>query len=286
MNVAKGDGLVIRNGWLDELRRAHVIEPIRNDARNTGVYDTLLGHEKKWIFFNAIGGGQANFDEPIRDLQPRDRAMLYAWFNQDGHVVELSHAFEQLLTNPASLEGATVVDVGCGPFTAGLSLANVGGNGVVFRYFGIDIAQSMRDFGSELAAAARAAEAFHPNTHVSFETSLDDIDFGQPRAGWTIVILSYLLASDTLDVASVVNQIVRACDRIGLGPVGLLYTNTAREDARRKYPELKERLLAAGFELKIEDLETLAEGGKTRHIHYALFTRERPSALPFERFTT
>ena len=127
-----------KNNWLAELRSRLVIKPIREDRRNTSAYETLLGHPKSWIFSNAIGGGQADFDEDIKNLTPRDRAMLYAWFNQPGHILELRHAFAQLLANPADLQDATVIDVGCGPFTAGLALADVAGGSVAFRYFGID----------------------------------------------------------------------------------------------------------------------------------------------------
>ena len=66
--------------------------------------------------FEAIGGGQADFDAPCGDLTPDDLALLYAYLNQKGHLEELVAAFGQLLTR-SKPPNPIVVDIGCGPFT-------------------------------------------------------------------------------------------------------------------------------------------------------------------------
>ncbi len=276
--------MVTRSPWLVDVRRTHVVQPIMQDARNTGVRDTRLGYSNTWIFFNAIGGGQADFDRPIQNLSPRDRVMLYAFFNQKGHVDELSHAFGKLLPEPHQLHGATVLDIGCGPFTVGLSLANIAGNVVAFRYYGIDTSAMMCDFGRELAAAAQQAGGLNANSTVDFHASLDDIDFGPARAGWTMVVLSYLLASDSLNIETLVEQLLRACDRIGPGPVAVLYTNTSREAAGAKFPELEERLLDARFVKTVDDRELLDDGDRPRPVHYALFLRLAGAPMDIQAF--
>jgi SAM-dependent methyltransferase len=278
--------LVSRNQWLEDVRRAHIIDPINNDPRETWVNRTRLGYPTDWIFHTVIGGGQANFDEPIAGLSPRDRVMLYALFNQKAHVDELIQAFERLLPDPALLHGATVVDIGCGPFTAGLALANVAGNGVAFRYFGIDLSSAMCEFGQELATAAAAAGGLEPRTTIRFSPGTDGIDFGPRRSEWTVIVLSYLLASASLNVQALCDQIVRACDRIGMGPVAVLYTNAVRETARAKFPQLESSLAAAGFEKKIEALDHLTDGDKPRDIHYALFVRPPVGAILLEHFAS
>jgi hypothetical protein len=93
-----------------------------NDPRETREPNTRLGIPTSWIFRQAIGGGQASFDEPLGELSAKDRVLLYAFFNQKSHVNELVHAFEKLLTTPRDLYRATVIDIGCGPFTSGLAL--------------------------------------------------------------------------------------------------------------------------------------------------------------------
>lgn len=276
--------MAIWNDWLIELRRTYIVQPVMEDARNTKAIDTCLGHSKSWIFYSAIGGGQADFDQSIANLSPRDRVMLYAFFNQKGHVDELSHAFERLLPQPHHLNGATVLDIGCGPFTAGLSLANVVGDSVVFRYYGIDTSVMMRNFGGELAAATLKAGGLNVRSAINFYEGLDDVDFGGLTAGWTIVILSYLLASDSLNIRDLVSQLLDACQRIGYGSIAILYTNTTREAAGAKYPELQEQLLAAGFVKKVDEKELLQEGSRSRPVHYAFFFRPGGAPIDIQAF--
>lgn len=273
-----------RSQWFESLRRSHIVDPVMNDPRETRRPDTRLGFPTSWVFNQAIGGGQASFDEPLGELSARDRVLLYAFFNQKSHVNELVHAFEKLLTNPRDLNRATVVDIGCGPFTCGLALAEVAGKAVPFRYFGVDTSQTMCSFGGELAEGAKAAGGVSPETRVKFFSSTDDIDFGAPRSTWTIVVLSYLLASKSINVDKLVPQIVDACNRIGPGPVALLYTNTSRKEATEAFPAFKQAMTEAGFSVKIEDKEVLHLDGKERKLHYALFVRLGGREIPLGEF--
>ncbi|WP_320534748.1 hypothetical protein [Robbsia andropogonis] len=259
--------------WYEHVRRTCIVDPLNNDRRETRQNGTRLGKSSRWIFDHAIGGGQANFDEPFEDLSPRDRVMLYALFNQKGHVLELIHAFQKLANLPQHLNSATMLDIGCGPFTAGLALANVAGNDVAFRYFGVDTSQQMRALGVELAQAAREVGGLSLQTGVGFADSISGIDFGQQRLGWTIIVLSYLLASASLNVGLIVREIVDACGRIGPGPVAVLYTNSAQAERRIAFPEFHAGMVAAGFKCEAVDTELLTDGERPRNIHYALFTR-------------
>jgi SAM-dependent methyltransferase len=265
--------LITVNPWYELVRRTCIVDPLNNDPRETHQNGMRLCKPSRWIFDQAIGGGQANFDEPIEDLSPRDRVMLYALFNQKGHVPELIHAFQKLVDRPQRLNNATMLDIGCGPFTAGLALANVAGNAVAFRYVGVDTSREMCALGNELANAAREAGGLSPQTQVQFAGSIDSINFGQSRLGWTVVVLSYLLASASLNIELIVWQIVNACGRIGPGPVAVLYTNSAQPERRAAFPEFQRRMVDAGFKCEAVDTELLTDGEKPRNIHYALFTR-------------
>ena len=270
--------------WLDALRRTHIIEPINQHPLETGQNGMRLGQDIDWIFRNALGGGQASFDDPVAPLTPRDRVMLYALLLQKGHVGELVHAFGQMIRDPSHLNGATVLDIGCGPFTSGLALAHVGGVQAAFRYFGVDTSAAMCALGAELAQGAKEVGGLHQQAVIEFHAATDAINFGPARGGWTIVILSYLLASPTIDVEVLARQIVNACNRIGPGPVTLLYTNTTRPGAGTTFPDFRDRLLAAGFTLHIDEREVLTVDGKQRNIHYALFHRLVPPPIPLTAF--
>jgi len=271
--------------WLEDLRRRLIVEPINSDRRSR--QGAPLGKTADWVFQHGIGGGQADFDQPIDNLSPRDRAMLYALFNQKSHIDELIHAFELFLPSLQLVEGTTVVDIGCGPFTSGLALANVVGAVASFRYFGIDRASSMRSLGKEFADGVRRASEFHERTCVNFHNDLTAVNFGTSRAAErTLFVLSYLLASDSIDPATLVNDIDSAAKRIGWGPTYVLYTNSAVSYNRRHFPEFQTIMEAAGFRLdqpaEVADFEDFR--GRKRSIHYALFIRTGRNSVPIGEF--
>ncbi|PTU04254.1 hypothetical protein DBR45_02820 [Pseudomonas sp. HMWF031] len=272
-----------RKPWLEELRRQAIVLPIQTDARTKP--NKPLGRDVAWLFNYAIGGGQADFDQKIEDLTPLNRVMLYAYLNQKAHVDELICAFDMLLPDLERFKDATVIDIGCGPFTAGLSLANVVGDRVSYRYFGIDHSSTMCAFGENLALKVLDAGEFHECTQFSFHQNIETINFGQKNATEvTIFVLSYLLASETINVKLLVDQIVAARMKVGLGPAVLLYTNTGRIGARRLYPEFMECLEAAGFKEVVEKTEVFTGSDKDRSIHYALFVSPAVAMLPLSEF--
>lgn len=284
LQAIEGVNLVTLHPWYVSLRQSMVVDPTMNDPRETRRPGTRLGWPTSWIFNTAIGGGQADFDKPIENLTPRDRAMLYAFFNQKGHIEELIHAFGKLWPDPTSIHGTMIIDVGCGPFTGGLALANIVGDAAKFRYFGVDRAKSMCELGQELAQGARDAGALHSQTEIQFVAELDQLPVASLCLEPIVIVLSYLLASDTLNVDEMFDGLLRVFGKKSLSPVSVLYTNTARADARKKYPQLRQRLVEAEFQIVVEAEETLTEGSKARSVHYALFHRPAPAELSMSIF--
>ena len=129
--------------WIDALRRAEVIDRVKDDPRSAS--DGLLGVGRDGALA-AIKGGQASFDEPWGVLSPADRVLLYAFFNQKGHLEELTEAFRMIFANTTP-EDPIVVDLGCGPATGGLALAGALDT-AVFDYIGVDSSKAMREFAS------------------------------------------------------------------------------------------------------------------------------------------
>ena len=107
--------------WLQELPTSEVVRPVLDDPRS--VHGSSLGLSSQEAL-DVIEWGQAPFDEPLGDLSPEDRVLLYAYFNQKGHLEELTDAFRKIFANKV-LKDLIVVDLGCGPGTGGLALAGV-----------------------------------------------------------------------------------------------------------------------------------------------------------------
>ncbi|WP_413707143.1 hypothetical protein [Ralstonia sp. Ralssp110] len=264
--------------WLVELVSTQIDRKIVEDGRTTPT--TFLGWPRDRVFEEVIQGGQADFDAAIGSLTGDDRALLYAKYNQPRHLDELRHAFGLLLGEHKNISKPTLIDIGCGPFTAGLSFAAALGPSEPFRYFGVDRAASMLALGESLYAEARPLGAFHRDTTAVFEQDLEALDFGPVRGEWAIVVASYLLASPTVDAAGLAAVILTALSRVGPGPAVVLYTNSAAARAGEKYPAFRDALQNGGFKIVTDVVERFVHTGKTpKDVHYALFFRPERNVI-------
>jgi SAM-dependent methyltransferase len=268
------------SAWLESLRRTEITNVVRDDPRSTG--SLLFGLPVPQIFDEVIGGGQADFDSPWRRLSPDDRVLLYAYLNQKGHIEELIEAFS-LLFRDSSIQDPVVIDLGCGPFTAGLALAAARGSSATFTYVGVDRSSAMLRFGEKLACAAIVASGL-PDGERQWVPSLDAVVWKR-APGWrpVIVVVSYLLASPTLDAAQLVSHLGSLLARIGRGPVTVLYTNAPSSAANRSFPLFRGALEGAGFVLIAEENGTIQiermSGARNRELRYALFHRQARDVL-------
>ena len=261
--------------WLMHLRRSEIVARVHDDLRSTG--GTLFGVDFEIAAREVIGGGQADFDRPWNGLSPDDRALLYGYINQLGHLEELVEAFRMLLDD-APLPGDPIaIDLGCGPFTGGLSLAATLDRRYRLDYIGVDRSRAMRELGEKLAsAAAELDRTLRIERHWS--PDIPSVAWGS-APGWrpVIVIVSFLLASPTLDAGELIGELEGLLARLGRGPVTVLYTNSPRAETNRSYPIFHTALLGAGFELKADDtgsIEVERRGGPIRRkVRYALFHR-------------
>lgn len=268
--------------WLEQLRRSEIVERVTSDSRSTE-HRPFLGVDRRSAM-QAIGWGQATFDEPWGDLSPEDRVLLYAYFNQLGHLEELTAAFRMLFaTGPPDRE-PIVVDLGCGPFTGGLAIAGVLGSECPFSYIGMDQAHSMRQLGERLAVAATRFDDV-PQVLRHWTPDLPSVPWRTPP-GWrpVIVVASYLLASPTLNAAELIGELEELLQMLGRGPVTVLYTNSVRPDANLSFPVFCEELQDAGFELYADDAGSIdiarMHGPRERQLRYALFHRQSQNYLP------
>ena len=262
--------------FLHDLRRREIVLRVQRDARTRG--ELLLGVEKDHAL-EAIGWGQANFDQPIGALAPEDLVLLYAYWNQPGHIDELSEAFGQLFEKGSPAESLIVIDLGCGPFTGGLALAGQLGPSDEFDYIGVDHAQTMRQFGEELASAAESMPGV-PRIKRQWVPDIASIECTAPP-GWrpVLVIVSFILASPSLNVTELMFELDNLLTKLGRGVVTVLYTNSPKAGPNRSYPAFRDALLDAGFEELVDDLGAVQTSRKTRNVRYALFRRRQRRIL-------
>ena len=262
--------------WLEELRRVHVTDRVLDDPRSRD--RTLFGMDMAQAF-EAIGAGQADFDAAYGDLSPDDLALLYAYLNQKGHLEELVAAFGQLLAG-SKPPNPIVVDIGCGPFTGGLALAATLGQNPRFDYIGVDRAASMRRLGARLACSDHAPG----RVTAHWAADIGSVEWRRPPGFRdVIVIVSYLFASPTLDAEVLFGDLDRLLRRLGHGAATLLYTNSAREEPNRQFPDFRRRLEETDFRVHAEGQGAIVverwNGRRERNLYYALFRRPQRRRL-------
>lgn len=260
--------------WLEDLRRAEIVDRVRNDPRSR--YGSFLGLQRNEAM-DAIGWGQAQFDEPWNGMSPADRALLYAYFNQKGHLEELIEAFRAIFANEVP-EDPIVVDVGCGPCTGGLAFAGVL-DSPAFDYVGVDISAAMRDLGEHLAGAAPGLGGMRR----CWASALESVEWDR-APGWrpVLVIVSYLLASPTLDPSQLVADLDKLLTRLGNGRVTMLYTNSARAAPNRNFPAFQRAMRQSGFEMPADGTDEIIirrAGDRPRQVRQAVFHRNQKSRL-------
>ena len=262
--------------FLRDLRRTEIVERVRSDARTRG--DLLLGVDRA-AAMDAIDWGQADFDHPYESLSAEDRVLLYAYWNQPGHVDELSEAFRQMFDENPPTEPLIVIDLGCGPFTAGLALAGQLGVDERFDYVGVDQSQTMRRFGEELAVAMERGWG-EPTITRSWARDISAVRWTQPP-GWrpVLVVVSFLLASRSLDVGVLLADLSALLSKIGRGQVTVLYTNSSKAGPNRSYPVFSAALSDAGFTEVVNDVGAVQTERSTRKLRYALFHRPQRRIL-------
>lgn len=269
-------------GWLEQLRRSEIVARVRGDPRSTE--ETYLGVSDYEARNYVTEWGQADFDSSWGVLSPDDRVLLYAYFQQLGHWEELIAAFCQIFANTLPEKEPIVVDLGCGPFTGGFAIASVldsKGRKPRFDYIGVDRSRTMRGFGERLAAAVE--QLSEVNRHWSPDIS--SISWNS-APGWrpVIVIVSYLLASPTLNAAVLIAELDKLLEKLGGGSVTALYTNSPRARANRSFPVFCKALNDAGFKLYADyvgEIEIVRRSGKrSRELRYALFHRPKQHTLP------
>ena len=261
--------------WLEELRRSEVVDRVASDPRSRS--GSVLGLQRNEAM-DAIGWGQAQFDEPWRGMSPADRALLYAYFNQKGHLEELIEAFRAIFAN-RSPEDLIVIDLGCGPCTGGLALAAVLDR-PAFDYIGVDVSMTMRDLGETLAGAAPRLD----DVRRRWARDLQSVQWDR-APGWrpVLVIVSYLLASPTLDAVQLVADLDELLAKLGNGRVTMLYTNSPRAGANRSFPAFKQAMQQAGFEIPADGTGQIVverwSGNRMRKVRQAVFHRDRKNRL-------
>jgi SAM-dependent methyltransferase len=229
----------------DVFHRNHVVSRIQCDRRTRWGRNLLLGRPFHEVRYKIIRNGSVDFDQGYRDqrgeLSPADLTALYSYLYLPRHYAEAMSSFDRFSKPIGSLldsESQTwVVDLGCGPGTAGLAFADHSG-GQLFHYLGIDRSLAMRGEARYLLHQARTSGLLDESSHIAAASDRFSIPSALKSCSVPISIVfvaSYLFASKSLDTSWVSRSLQSAVGSECVEKCLFVYLNSTTRFANRSY---------------------------------------------------
>lgn len=253
----------------EDLFERCITQPLRSKSPR-GHLSKPLGYDTYYIKNKIIENGTANFRKSFeaydgKIISPADRVLLYCHFNLRVHYFSSYYIYSVYLSafNKDRLgftEKLFFLDLGCGPLTSGLAIADLFlqkyGTAINMNYIGVDIARVMLDKATELKDNAPALFA---STKFNFvQTFTDALKLITDKLFFynhTLIInTSYLFASSSLNVdelAAFLIQIRVICEKAA---IHIVFQNPDKKDRNSKYVEWKKKLEPSGLEIVARDI--------------------------------
>jgi hypothetical protein len=224
--------------------------------------NNLWGYTVKQVLDDVLVRGRGDFTSNYGKITADDKVMLYCFFNLKKHFFT-SYAVYQTVTNSIqnffsnSEYKPVFIDLGCGPMTSGLALADLvhstTDSGINFSYIGVDISTPMMN----KAKTFKSLEIFSEDATFNFFTNWNEIDHQllNDLAGKNNPIIfnaSYLFASSSVnpfDLGQYVMNIAKTFKN-----VFFVFQNPNRIDRNIKYEVFKENIK---YELVITKCENI-----------------------------
>ncbi len=240
---------------MEDLYYYEVVRPVQYDRRTDwdDEQSISLGYPFQVIRRDVIKSGLADFSDghhhpKYGDLSADDKVLLYCFANMKLHF------FESLATlrryNGAvkaifdSNRTKLMIDLGCGPGTAGLALAEFL-NRPNAIYIGLDRAQPMLRKAKSLLGAAIERSMLAPTSRVVTTSSWATLrqTIGKfTRPANVLINATYLFASDSLDVDEVCDLVTGIGNQEKVRRLLFMYSNSNDSRAGVKFTDFKKRL--------------------------------------------
>lgn len=237
---------------MDDFFKTNVHEKVLNHSRTTrNGHINPLGYPYSHVQPFILNDGRADFNKGYKhqkygDIDNYDKVLLYCYFNLRGHFHSSKAHFlseSDLLVRYFFNKKPCVIDIGCGPATSALALADAF-PGKPFRYFGVDSAKAMQERGDNFLASAKINGILHSDCDFAFYCGWDDVPVRQiPKDHAVLLNFAFFFASESLDDEAL-TSLAAIVKRIAIGrenrQVIISYTNSIDPRANQKYAEFLE----------------------------------------------
>jgi len=208
--------------------------------------NNLWGYDKKYILDNILVRGRGDYTSDSGQITAHDKVLLYCFYNLKKHYFTTYAVLETVIDSlkeffNSDIYKPTFIDLGCGPLTSGLALADLintkHSNPITFCYIGIDISKPMTD----RAKTFEKLEIFSRDCEFNYHEHWKSIEYVKIyKRGISNPIIfnaSYLFASDSVipeDLAKTINIFSKQFKN-----VYFVFQNPNRVDRNLKYVEFK-----------------------------------------------
>jgi len=241
--------------------RSEIVDVVKSHPK-TVFSQILLGYTAETIRRDIIEYGRADFTVGYKDLNVDEKTLLYCYFNMRKHFYTSCFVFEKIYESLIAVfadQEKTIVfiDLGCGPLTSGLALADLHFEKTQsllnVNYIGIDISQAMlekgRKFISHNIFSPDSKNHFAQKPELIKKSILDEyISLDNP----IVINASYLFASSSLkelELAGFINQLVKT---YSTSNIYFTYQNPDRRERNQKYINFKSQLVYLGHVASVE----------------------------------
>jgi hypothetical protein len=244
-----------------EIFKSDIVEEVKSHPQ-TRFNEILLGYTAETIRNDIIEYGRADFRTGYDKLSADEKVLLYCYFNMRKHFFTSSFVFEKIYDSLRPVfndpeKTVVFIDIGCGPLTSGLALADLHtektGEKLTINYIGIDISQAMLN----KAAQFLKHNIFSEESQSAFYLSWNSI----PKATLKkfvglnnpiVINASYLFASTSLEETELAAFVKDLVIKYHTSDIYFTYQNPNRSDRNQKYLNFKGELIYQAYETNVE----------------------------------
>ncbi len=241
--------------------RSEIVDVVKAHPK-TVFSQILLGYTAETIRRHIIEYGRADFTTGYNELSADEKTLLYCYFNMRKHFYTSSFVFEKIYDSLKAIfadqeKTAVFIDLGCGPLTSGLALADLHFEKTQallnINYIGIDISQSMLDKAKKFVNynifSNESKSHFARKPELIGKSILDEyIGLDNP----IVINASYLFASSSLKELALAEFINKLVKKYSTSNIYFTYQNPDRQDRNQKYLNFKSQLVYLGHVASVE----------------------------------
>jgi len=240
---------------MEDLYLEQVLRNVQHDKRTDwdDGKNISLGYPFDVIREDVLEKGRANFAEEHEDdeygtLTAEDKVLLYCFVCMQRHFFEALATFRAYKASLKAIFDSGIptvmADLGCGPGTAGLALAECLEQPRV-KYVGLDIAPAMRSKAKSILTAAKNKSLLDAKSVITTTSSWAQLARVPAAIDKPINVLfnaTYLFSSASLDVDNVAETVMVIKQSSHVKRLSFVYSNTTTEISGQKFRAFKREL--------------------------------------------